>query len=166
MYQMQQKVKEESELQKVENPLGYKSIWRLLASFSGPTIIATLVYSIYNIVDQIYIGQGVGYLGNATASAAPDFDTLSADPASHFWAGWRALRNAGFWYLLHSGGSVFYDTGNAAAKENDSGKQFGKLNSNIIWRYFYELEKTWLRPDASAAWEPGRCDESGLWYVV
>lgn len=96
MYQMQQKVKEESELQKVENPLGYKSIWRLLASFSGPTIIATLVYSIYNIVDQIYIGQGVGYLGNATASAAPDFDTLSADPASHFWAGWRALRNAGF----------------------------------------------------------------------
>lgn len=76
MYQIQRKVKEESELQKVENPLGYKSIWRLLASFSGPTIIATLVYSIYNIVDQVYIGQGVGYLGNAATTVSFPITTL------------------------------------------------------------------------------------------
>ena len=63
-------------MQKVENPLGYKSIWRLLASFSGPTIIATLVYSIYNIVDQVYIGQGVGYLGNAATTVSFPITTL------------------------------------------------------------------------------------------
>ena len=63
-------------MQSTENPLGYRSIWRLLASFSGPTIIATLVYSIYNIVDQIYIGQGVGYVGNAATTVTFPITTL------------------------------------------------------------------------------------------
>lgn len=48
-----------------ENPLGYEKISRLLKNFAIPSIIAMLVSSLYNIVDQIFIGQGVGYLGNA-----------------------------------------------------------------------------------------------------
>ena len=43
-----------------ENPLGVRPIKGLLFSFSIPAIISCLVNSVYNIVDQIFIGQGVG----------------------------------------------------------------------------------------------------------
>lgn len=52
------------------NPLGYKPVGKLLAQFAMPAIISMLVNSIYNIVDQIFIGQGVGYLGNAATTIA------------------------------------------------------------------------------------------------
>lgn len=52
------------------NPLGYAPIGKLLMSFSIPSIIACLVNSVYNIVDQIFIGQDVGYLGNAATTVA------------------------------------------------------------------------------------------------
>ena len=52
------------------NPLGYKPIGHLLMQFALPAIIAMLVNSIYNIVDQIFIGQGIGYLGNAATTIA------------------------------------------------------------------------------------------------
>ena len=51
-----------------ENPLGYEKISKLLKSFAIPSIMATLIGSLYNIVDQIFIGQGVGYLGNAATN--------------------------------------------------------------------------------------------------
>ena len=41
-----------------ENPLGYEKPPRLLKSFAIPSIIAMLVSSLYNIVDQVFIGQG------------------------------------------------------------------------------------------------------------
>ena len=53
-----------------ENPLGYEKISKLLKDFAIPSIMASLVGSIYNIVDQIFIGQGVGYLGNAATNVA------------------------------------------------------------------------------------------------
>lgn len=53
-----------------ENPLGIRPIPGLLFSFSIPAIISCLVNSVYNIVDQIFIGQGVGYLGNAATTIA------------------------------------------------------------------------------------------------
>ena len=43
-----------------ENPLGYEKISKLLKDFAIPSIMASLVGSIYNIVDQIFIGRGVG----------------------------------------------------------------------------------------------------------
>ena len=43
-----------------ENPLGTLPVGRLLINFSLPAIISCLINSIYNIVDQIFIGQGVG----------------------------------------------------------------------------------------------------------
>ncbi len=52
------------------NPLGYKPIGKLLASLAIPAIIANLVNALYNVVDQIFIGQGVGYLGNAATNIA------------------------------------------------------------------------------------------------
>lgn len=52
------------------NPLATERIGRLMAKFSIPAIISMLVSSLYNIVDQIFIGQGVGMLGNAATNIA------------------------------------------------------------------------------------------------
>lgn len=54
--------------QKKENPLGYQPVGRLLLQFAVPSTISVLVNAVYNIVDQIFIGQGVGYLGNAATT--------------------------------------------------------------------------------------------------
>ena len=40
-----------------ENPLEYKPIGLLLVEFAVPATIAVLVNAVYNIVDQIFIGQ-------------------------------------------------------------------------------------------------------------
>ncbi|MBR3685671.1 MAG: MATE family efflux transporter [Clostridia bacterium] len=53
-----------------------KSVGKLLLSLAIPAIIANLVNSLYNIVDQIFIGHGVGYLGNAATSVAFPLTTI------------------------------------------------------------------------------------------
>lgn len=55
------------------NPLAFESTGRLIAKYSVPSIIAMLVSSLYNIVDQVFIGQGVGMLGNAATNVAFPF---------------------------------------------------------------------------------------------
>lgn len=59
-----------------ENPLEYESIPKLLKGFALPSITATLVSSLYNIVDQVFIGQGVGYLGNAATNVSYPLSTI------------------------------------------------------------------------------------------
>ena len=59
-----------------ENPLAYEDISKLLKGFAIPSITATLVSSLYNIVDQIFIGQGVGYLGNAATNVSYPLSTI------------------------------------------------------------------------------------------
>ena len=51
-----------------ENILGTEKIGKLIRKFSIPSIISLLVNSLYNIVDQIFIGRGVGYLGNGATN--------------------------------------------------------------------------------------------------
>jgi Na+-driven multidrug efflux pump len=53
-----------------QNPLGVKPTGSLLCQFAVPSIIAMLVSSLYNIVDQFFIGQSVGALGNAATNIA------------------------------------------------------------------------------------------------
>ena len=53
-----------------QNPLGFKKESRLLVEFAIPCVISMLVTALYNIVDQIFIGQGVGMLGNAATNIA------------------------------------------------------------------------------------------------
>lgn len=55
---------------KPRNPLGYERIPKLLVRFAVPSIISMLVSALYNIVDQFFIGQGVGMLGNAATNVA------------------------------------------------------------------------------------------------
>ena len=55
---------------KRNNPLGTKPTGTLLRQFAVPSIIAMLVSSLYNIVDQFFIGRSVGELGNAATNIA------------------------------------------------------------------------------------------------
>ena len=50
------------------NPLGEEKINSLLRKFALPSIVSMLVGSLYNIVDQFFIGQRVGELGNAATN--------------------------------------------------------------------------------------------------
>ena len=56
--------------EKAGNPLAAERTGKLIARFAIPAIISMLVSSLYNIVDQIFIGQGVGMLGNAATNIA------------------------------------------------------------------------------------------------
>lgn len=55
-------------MEKEENILGTEKIGKLIMKFSIPCIISMLVNSLYNMVDQIFIGWGVGYLGNGATN--------------------------------------------------------------------------------------------------
>lgn len=50
------------------NKLAQEDINKLLGQFAVPSIIAMLVSSLYNIVDQFFIGRSVGELGNAATN--------------------------------------------------------------------------------------------------
>ena len=49
-----------------DNPLGYEPLPQLLKKFAVPSIIAMLVSSLYNIVEDVYKRQP-GFAGNRTA---------------------------------------------------------------------------------------------------
>ena len=53
-----------------DHPLATERVGGLLLKFAVPSIVAMLVGSIYNIADQIFIGHGVGILGNAATNVA------------------------------------------------------------------------------------------------
>ncbi|GHV39453.1 multidrug transporter MatE [Clostridia bacterium] len=60
-----------------ENRLGTEKISKLIPKFAVPAAISMLVGSFYNIADQIFIGQGVGMLGNAATNIAFPITTIS-----------------------------------------------------------------------------------------
>lgn len=52
----------------IQNPLGYERIVKLMLRFAIPSIVSLVFNSIYNIVDQVFIGQRIGYLGNGATN--------------------------------------------------------------------------------------------------
>ena len=81
----------EKTIESKENILGFEKIGKLIRKFAIPAIIAMLVNSLYNIVDQIFIGWGVGYLGNGATNIvfpltmiALAFSLMFGDGASAF----------------------------------------------------------------------------------
>ena len=52
-----------------QNILGYAPIGKLLKSFAWPAIISMVANALYNVVDQIFIGNAVGYQGNTQTTA-------------------------------------------------------------------------------------------------
>jgi Na+-driven multidrug efflux pump len=55
---------------KQENPLETKPSWSLLPAYAIPSIVGLLGAAIYNITDQIFIGNIVGLYGNAATNVA------------------------------------------------------------------------------------------------
>ncbi len=58
----------ENTLPESKSPFSTEPIGRLIAKFAIPCVISLLVNSLYNIVDQIFIGWGVGYIGNGATN--------------------------------------------------------------------------------------------------
>lgn len=52
----------------IEERLRTERIGKLLLTFSVPSIISLVITAVYNMVGQIFIGQGVGYLGNGATN--------------------------------------------------------------------------------------------------
>lgn len=53
-----------------DNPLATGNINQLMIKFAVPSIIAMMVSAVYNIADQLFIGNAVGTLGNAATNIA------------------------------------------------------------------------------------------------
>lgn len=71
--------------------LGTESIWKLLLQFAIPSVIAMTASSLYNIIDSIFIGQGVGPLAISGLAISFPLMNLSAAFGSLVGAGGAAL---------------------------------------------------------------------------
>lgn len=78
---------------KKDNILGSLPIGKLLTKFAIPSIIAMLVSSLYNMVDQIFIGNFVGNLGNAATNIAFPLSMLCTATALTFGIGGASAFN-------------------------------------------------------------------------
>lgn len=58
------------EIEQTSNPLGEAPVRKLMVKFAVPSIVAMLVSALYNIIDQLFIGQAVGTIGNAATNIA------------------------------------------------------------------------------------------------
>jgi len=58
-------------------------IRKLLPKFTIPCVISLIIPCLYNIVDQIFVGNGIGYLGNAATGIISLL--LSSDGALPFY---------------------------------------------------------------------------------
>lgn len=74
-----------------ENILGFEPIGKLLLKYAIPSVISMIVMSLYNIVDQVFIGWGVGYLGNTATTVAFPLSTVGLALALLIGSGSAAL---------------------------------------------------------------------------
>lgn len=80
-----------SKTQTAVNPLGSDRIGKLLARYAIPSIISLIINSLYNMVDQIFIGQGVGFLGNGATNIIAPIATISIAISTLFGDGLAAF---------------------------------------------------------------------------
>ena len=78
---------------RTENPLGVLPVPVLLKKFAVPSIIAMLTSALYNIVDQFFIGNSVGALGNAATNIAFPLSTACISIALLFGIGGASAFN-------------------------------------------------------------------------
>ena len=55
-------------METLEQKYEHEKIGKLLVMFSVPSVISLVLNALYNMVDQIFIGNGVGYLGNGATN--------------------------------------------------------------------------------------------------
>ena len=71
--------------------LGNESIGKLLLRLSIPATIGMIVHALYNLVDTIFVGQGVGLLGIAGVSVAFPIQMIIMSFAQMFGIGGASL---------------------------------------------------------------------------
>lgn len=67
--------------------LGEAPVGKLMLKFAIPSIISMLIAALYNMVDQIYIGHGIGYLGNSATSVVYPLTVIALAIALLFGSG-------------------------------------------------------------------------------
>lgn len=94
-----------------DNPLAALPISRLLMKFAIPSVLSMLVDALYNMVDQIFIGQGVGYLGITATTVTFPFVTIILSIAT----------------LLGIGGSVYTSISMGEGNNKEAEKTLGTV---------------------------------------
>ena len=107
---------EETNISQEQNPLGTAPVGGLIGKFAIPAIISMLVSALYNIVDQIFIGQGVGMLGNAATNVAFPVTTIATALA----------------LLLGIGGASNYNLEMRAGREKKASSIAGTALSTLV----------------------------------
>ena len=107
---------EETNISQEQNPLGTAPVGGLIGKFAIPAIISMLVSALYNIVDQIFIGQGVGMLGNAATNVAFPVTTIATALA----------------LLLGIGGASKYNLEMGAGREKKASSIAGTALSTLV----------------------------------
>ena len=107
---------EETNISQEQNPLGTAPVGGLIGKFAIPAIISMLVSALYNIVDQIFIGQGVGMLGNAATNVAFPVTTIATALA----------------LLLGIGGASNYNLEMGAGREKKASSIAGTAISTLV----------------------------------
>ncbi len=75
------------------NPLGTDKVTGLMVRFAIPSIIAMVIGAVYNIIDQLFIGNMVGELGNAATNVVFPMTTLCTALALLFGIGGASCFN-------------------------------------------------------------------------
>lgn len=101
----------EKMIAKGQNPLATEPVGRLLIRFAVPSVLSMLVDALYNMVDQIFIGRGVGYLGIAATTVTFPLVTVILAVAT----------------LLGIGGSVHTSISMGAGKKEQAEKTLGAV---------------------------------------
>lgn len=109
-------MEKDKEYIQAENPLGIAPVGGLIRKFAIPAIISMLVSAMYNIVDQIFIGQGVGMLGNAATNVAFPVTTIATALA----------------LLLGIGGASNYNLEMGAGREKKASGIAGTALSSLV----------------------------------
>ena len=110
------------------NPLGTENTGRLAARYAIPSVISLVVNSLYNMVDQVFIGQGVGYLGNAATNVIMPMTLILMAVAMMFGNGASA-------YM-----SLQLGKGDAQKAEKGVGNMVTLLiGSGILFRILFEI---------------------------
>ncbi len=94
---------------KPANPLGTAPVGRLLIRFAIPAIIAMLVTGLYNIVDQIFIGNFISNLGNGATNIAFPLSMLCT----------------AFSLLFGIGGAANFNLNMGAGRKEEAGRYIG-----------------------------------------
>jgi putative MATE family efflux protein len=99
-----------------ESYLENEKLSKLIMKFSIPCVLAMVVNALYSIVDQIFIGQGVGYIGNAATNVTFPFVVLAL----------------GFSLLLGDGAAAFYSIKLGEKNKEEGAKAIGNAISLMV----------------------------------